>query len=107
MGMSNYVEFKDSLDFQFLTVIQGFQLYKMEHYPYAIRTGVASDLITVEEFKVTNSEVEKSIHDLEIEVGYYYDEVEIQGKPTGIYLFKNAGPEPLVKSGDWVKFFGS
>jgi len=107
MGMSNYDEFKESLDFKFLTVIKGFQLYGMQEYPYAIRTGDASDLLTVEVFKVTNSEIEKSIHALEIEVGYHYDEVEIMGNQVGIYLFKDAGPDPLVKSGDWVKFFGS
>ena len=105
--MSNYDEFKESLDFQFLTVIEGFRLYGMQHYPYAIKTDNPSDRLTVEVFKVTNPEVEKSIHALEIEVGYYYDEVEIMGSQSGIYLFTEAGTDPLVKEGDWVKFFGS
>ena len=107
MGMSNYDEFKEGLDLQFLTVIKGFQLYGMEHYPYAVKTNNPSDLLTVEVFKVTNPEIEKSIHELELEVGYYYDEVEILGNQIGIYLFKEACPDPLVKGGDWVKFFGS
>ena len=107
MGMSNYNDFKDSLDFRFLTMIHGFQLYEMEHYPYAVRTNSPSDHITVEVFKVTSPVIEKSIHELELEVGYYYDEVEILGKHVGIYLFRKVGHEPLVKGGDWVKFFGS
>ena len=87
--------------------ILGFQLYQMEEYPYAVRTDNPTDSITVEVYKVTDAAAEHTIHELETEVGYYYDEVLIQGKPTGIYLYKNAGSEPLVKSGDWVEFFGS
>ncbi|HRI80437.1 MAG TPA: gamma-glutamylcyclotransferase [Cyclobacteriaceae bacterium] len=107
MGMSNYDEFKEGLEFQFLTVIYGFQLYRMENYPYAVKTGNHADGITVEVFKVTNPEIEKSIHALELEVGYHYEEVEIRGNQVGIYLYKSAGPEPLVRHGDWAKFFGS
>ena len=105
--MVNYDEFKNGLRFLYLEVISGFQLYQMKHYPYAVRTGDKNDIITVEVFEVTNPEVERSIHALEIGVGYYYDEVEIRSRKVGIYLFETAGPEPLVKGGDWVKFFGS
>jgi gamma-glutamylcyclotransferase (GGCT)/AIG2-like uncharacterized protein YtfP len=105
--MSNYREFEASLEFLFQEIISGYQLYAMEEYPYAIRTGDPTDLITVEVFKVTNPSVESSIHKLEMGVGYYYDEVLIRGNAVGIYLYKNIGRETLVKTGDWVQFFRS
>ncbi len=105
--MVNYEAFESDLSFLFLEVIPGFQLYKMEDYPYAVRTGNPGDFLTVEVFQVINPETERSIHTLEIEVGYFYDEVVIRGNRVGIYLFESAGPEPLVKGGDWVQFFGS
>ena len=105
--MANYDEFENGLHFLYQEVISGFQLYQMEFYPYAVRTGDKNDFLTVEVFEVTNPEVERSIHALETRVGYYYDEVEIHSRQVGIYLFETAGREPLVKGGDWVKFFGS
>lgn len=105
--MSNYLEFEASLDFLYQEVISGYQLYAMEEYPYAVKTDNPSDLITVEVFKVTNPFIERSIHELEMGVGYHYDEVVIRDKAVGIYLYKNIGSETLVKSGDWVQFFRS
>ena len=105
--MSNFHEFERGLQFLYQDVIRGFQLYEMEHYPYAVRTTDPEDTLTVEVFKVIDSEVEELIHNLEMGVGYYLDEVEIHGQQVGIYLFENAGREPLVKGGDWVQFFGS
>jgi hypothetical protein len=40
-------------------------------------------------------------------VGYCYDEIVLRNEAVGIYLFARAGTEPLVKGGDWIKFFGS
>ena len=106
-GMRNYQNFESSLGFLFQEIISGFQLYALEKYPYAVKTDSASDLMVVEVFKVINPEVEKSIHALELSVGYYYDEIKIREGNVGIYLFKKTGTEPLVKSGDWVQFFRS
>ena len=105
--MSNYLEFESGLRFLYQEVLAGFQLYQIDHYPYAIRTDDPTHLITVEVFKVIDPDVEMSIHTLEIGVGYYFDEVKIRGQIVGIYLFEKAGPERLVKGGDWVQFFGS
>jgi gamma-glutamylcyclotransferase (GGCT)/AIG2-like uncharacterized protein YtfP len=105
-GMINYRQFKKSLKFMSREVIPGFQMYGMEFYPYAVKTGNPAHLLTVEVFKITNPEVEKSIHELEIDVGYYYDEIKIKEQSIGIYLFEKPGSEHLVKSGDWVEFFG-
>ena len=105
--MSNYLEFEASLEFLYQEIIAGYQLYAMEEYPYAVKTNDRSDLITVEIFKVTDPAAERSIHELEIGVGYYYDEVIIRNRPVGIYLYKDIGNETLVKGGDWVQFFRS
>ena len=105
--MSNYKHFERSLEFLYQEIISGYQLYAQEKYPYAVKTGNDSDLITVEVFKITNPVMEKRIHELELHVGYFYDEVKIRDQKVGIYLFKKAGTETLVKSGDWVLFFGS
>ncbi len=105
-GMSNYLKFAPGMRFLYEEVIPGYQLYAMRHYPYAFKTGSANDFITVEVFKINDPDAERAIHDLEISVGYYYDEVDIHGESTGIYLFRQRGTEPLVKGGDWVKFFG-
>ena len=106
-GMSNYQRYKNALEFLFQDTLGGYQLYALENYPYAVRTGNPADLITVEIFKVTNTDMERSIHELEIGVGYYYDEIPIRGALTGIYLFEKKGHETFVKNGDWVQFFGS
>ena len=106
-GMVNHKRYGAGLRFLFQEEIQGYQLFEMKHYPYAVKTGSKADFITVEVFKVTDQSTERAIHELELGVGYYYDEVIIQGKEIGIYLFRERGPEPLVKGGDWVRFFGS
>ncbi len=106
-GMSNYRQYENGLEFLSVEVLPGFKLYAMDEYPYAIRTGDALDAITVEIFRAKDPMVELAIHDLEMSVGYYYDEIVLHGKRVGIYLYEKAGSETLVKSGDWVKFFGS
>ncbi len=106
-GMINYVEFESSLEFLFQQIITGYRMYAMERFPYAVKTGDKSDLMTVEVFKITNPDAERSIHRLEMDEGYYYYEVVIRNSRTGIYLFEKAGSDPLVKSGDWVNFFGA
>jgi gamma-glutamylcyclotransferase (GGCT)/AIG2-like uncharacterized protein YtfP len=106
-GMINYRDFESSLEFLFQEIISGYQLYAMAEYPYAVKTQNPSDLVVVEVFKINNHRVEKRIHELELRVGYFYDEVDVRGHNVGIYLFKKAGTETLVKSGDWVEFFGT
>ena len=90
-GMSNYEQYKAGLEFLFEEQIRGYHLYQMEHYPYAVKTEHSDDVMLVEVFKITDPQIEKAIHDLEISVGYHYDEVEIRGKSIGIYIFEKAG----------------
>lgn len=101
-----YEVYKDGLEYKFSAQLEGFKLYALKEYPFAVKTNQADDSIVVEVFKITNPEIEKSIHELELGVGYYYDEIKVKDRAAGIYLFKQAGNYPEVKGGDWVKFFG-
>ena len=106
-GMMYYEVYKDGLEYQFSAQVEGFKLYALKDYPFAIKTSQSKDIIVVEVFKVINSDTEKKIHELELGVGYYYDEIKIKSVATGIYLFRTPENYPEVKGGDWVKFFGS
>jgi gamma-glutamylcyclotransferase (GGCT)/AIG2-like uncharacterized protein YtfP len=106
-GMMYYEVFKDGLEYQFSAQVEGFKLYALKSYPFAIKTNLSMDSIEVEVFKVINSDIEKKIHELELGVGYYYDEIKIKSIIAGIYLFYKPENYPEVKGGDWVKFFGS
>lgn len=106
-GMGNHERYKDGLEYLFTDTLAGFQLYALPGYPYAVKTASPGDFITVEVHRVINPATEHAIHDLEIGVGYVYDEVLVRGHTVGIYIFEKPGTEPLVEGGDWVKFFGS
>ncbi len=106
-GMMYYEVYKDGLEYQFSAKVEGFKLYALKDYPFAIKTSQPKDIIVVEVFKIANSDIEKKIHELELGVGYYYDEVKIKSVTVGIYLFRTPENYPEVKGGDWVKFFGS
>ncbi|MBK5278866.1 MAG: gamma-glutamylcyclotransferase [Bacteroidia bacterium] len=106
-GMMYYDVYKNGLEYQFSSKLSGFKLYALKDYPIAIKTNHIEDSITVEIFKIIDSQTEKDIHELELSVGYYYDEVTIKSITAGIYLFNHPENYPQVKSGDWVQFFGS
>jgi gamma-glutamylcyclotransferase (GGCT)/AIG2-like uncharacterized protein YtfP len=104
--MMYYEVYKDGLEYQFSSQLEGFKLYALKEYPFAVKTNQPTDSIVVEVFRITDPKTEKSIHELELGVGYYYDEVRINSVKAGIYLFRESENYPEVKSGDWVKFFG-
>lgn len=105
--MSNFHRYAHGLRYLFTDRVPGFRLHALRTYPYAVKSPVPGDTIVVEVFEITDPQVERAIHALELGAGYVYKEVLVRDKPTGIYLFENHGPEPLVNDGDWVKFFGS
>jgi gamma-glutamylcyclotransferase (GGCT)/AIG2-like uncharacterized protein YtfP len=105
--MSNHRRYKNGLEYLFTDSLTGFKLYALPGYPYAVKTGDPNDVITVEVHRAIDHAAEQAIHNLEIGVGYVYDEVLVREQVVGIYLFEKAGTEPLVEGGDWVKFFGS
>lgn len=103
-GMSNYELYKDAMIYLYSIHLKGFKLYSMGEYPCCTKSA-AENIIVVEVFKITNPVIEKEIHDMEIEEGYFYDEVTIQNDRVGIYLYNGIENFIEVKGGDWVSFF--
>jgi gamma-glutamylcyclotransferase (GGCT)/AIG2-like uncharacterized protein YtfP len=106
-GLDNHVRFQDHLQYQFSCWIKGYQLYSMGDFPFAIKTENKGDKILVEVFKITDTETQKEIDQLELDYGYYIEIAQIQKMPVKIYLMKNNANYPLVAGGDWVTFFRS
>lgn len=106
-GMANYKIYESSLEYIKTVRLSGFRLYSLPNYPFAVRSMDDKDVIVAELFKVTDKQAEQRIHALELSVGYYYDEVLVEGRSAGIYLYKSAGNHPPVEHGDWVHFFGA
>ena len=83
--------------------LQGYKLYSLIEYPYAVKTECADDKIIAELFYVPDQNIQHQIHHLELEAGYFYDEIKVEEKSFGIYLFQ----EPLhgnqvIAEGDWA-----
>lgn len=106
-GMSNHRRYQAGLEYLFTETLAGYRLYALPAYPYAIKTGNPADVIIIEVHRALDEATERAVHDLEIGAGYFYDEVSVRDQTVGIYLFEEAGTEPFVEGGDWVKFFGS
>jgi len=105
-GMMYHEVYKAGMEYKFSAQLDGFKLYALKEYPFAVKTNKKEDSIVIEVFKITNPQTEKSIHELELDVGYYYDEIKVKSITAGIYLFSDPGNYQEVKGGDWVKFFG-
>jgi len=104
-GMENYLHYQDGLEYLYSLRLQGFRVYSLGPYPAAVKTGNQSHSMVVEVFRISKREVAQSIHELEINAGYYFDTLTIAGEQVGIYLFKSCENYREVSSGDWVRFF--
>lgn len=104
-GMENYEPLKENLRYKFSTWLTGYQLYSLGPYPFAYRTGSPTNKILVEVFEVTNLETRNTIHQIEMEAGYFMDTIIIDEQLVNIYLYENKADYPFVFGGDWVKFF--
>src|SRR6187549_2926460 len=103
LGMENYNRFKDGLEFLRKEELRGFKLFSLTDYPYAIATENPADCMVVELFKITNSKTEELIHEVEMNAGYIFANIEIAKQKFGIYLFTEAKANDVcVESGDWV-----
>ena len=103
LGMENYNRFKDGLEFLRKEELRGFKLFSLTDYPYAIATENRGDCMVVELFKITNSKTEELIHQVEMDAGYIFANIEIAKQKFGIYLFTEARENDVcVESGDWV-----
>ena len=105
MGMENYMLYEKQLKFIGKVHLSGFKMFSLKQYPYVIRSNDANDRIVAELYKVIDMKTEQSIHELEMEEGYIFSEVEIADNKFGIYLFEShVGDSAEVASGDWRSY---
>lgn len=105
-GMNNFRVYQHDLKYLKTRRISGYELFALEEYPYAVSTQKKSSSIVVEIYSIENVSVARAIHEMEIEAGYVFERIEVDGDHVGIYLFEKPGNNPKVENGDWVEFFG-
>lgn len=104
MGMENHSLYAKGMRFQKTVPLSGFRLYSLGDYPYAVRTSDGG-IIIADLFKITDATVADAIHRMEIEAGYYYDEIAVEKSQYGIYLFPSPDQnDEEITTGDWVKY---
>lgn len=105
-GMENYRRYQDNLRYLGTQRIQGFSLFALKDYPYAIRVSDPESEIVIEVFQIPDAGIREEIHQLELEAGYTLEIIQLLGINTGIYLYEKCVNNLRVEGGDWVKFFG-
>lgn len=107
VGMENHYLLNGRAEFLRRLKLPGFKLFSLVDYPYAVKSKSLSDMIVAELFYVPDKEIQQYIHAMELDAGYYYYEIPIDGKKYGIYLFSEEGEgDEQVISGDWAQFVG-
>ncbi len=104
-GMENYVLHKNHLKYLFSARIRGYSLYSRGEFPVAVRSSNTNDSIVVELFSIADRSTREMIHKLEMDEGYYFETITIDGIEAGIYLYETPENYQPVRSGDWVTFF--
>jgi gamma-glutamylcyclotransferase (GGCT)/AIG2-like uncharacterized protein YtfP len=100
-GMELYEAYRPGMTHLGQTILEGYRLYSLGEYPYAVPSSAGR--IVVDLYKL-EPEWAREIHEMEIEAGYYYDEIIIDGLAFGIYLFDRPGAQDLeIRSGDWAR----
>ena len=105
-GMENHILYGKGMRYVETVQLNGYKLYSLgDEYPYAVISDTMNDRIVAELFHITDRDVATAIHDMEIDAGYDYHEIDVHGKIVGIYLFATARPgDTVIVSGDWVEF---
>lgn len=105
MGMENYLHYERHLKFLAKVHLSGFKMFSLKQYPYVIRSIDPNDKIVAELYKVIDIKTEQSIHELEMEEGYIFSEVEIADNKFGIYVFEShVSDSAEVLNGDWRSY---
>lgn len=105
--MPLYERYKNEMHYQFTQWLSGYELYSLKAYPYAVKSSNPDARIKVEIFRIDHIETITQIHQIEIDAGYDYEDVLLDGKAMRIYLFPKVANDMKVVSGDWVQFFGT
>lgn len=107
--MYNYERFisvygKESMIYKKTLPVYGLELYDLGYYPAAIRTTDTKKFVIIDLFYV-DREAFSAIQNMEINAGYCYDQLRIEGDTYSIFLY---GDNKLPKyseivSGDYYK----
>ena len=104
-GMENHILHRDHLKYLFSARLRGYSLYSRGEFPVAVKSAQNNDSVVVEIFNIPDRATREMIHKLEMDEGYYFETVVIDGLDVGIYLFESPENYPRVRGGDWVTFF--
>lgn len=104
-GMDLHRKFESNLQYKFNVWLPGYELFSLGPYPCAVHTRDVTNKILVEIMQVTNQAAAREIYDIEINAGYYFQDIQINNEPVGIYLYSQATNYSKVLHGDWVTFF--
>ena len=104
-GMENHYMLGPETQYLGRVKLPGYKLFSLVDYPYAVKSRSLSDMIVAELFFIPDKAVQQYIHSMELDAGYYYYEIILEGKRYGIYLFSEERKEhDQIISGDWVEF---
>ena len=102
MGMENHIPYEKHLKFLGKVHLTGFKMFSLRQYPYVVRSNDSNHRIVAELYKVSDRKTEQSIHEMELEEGYIFSEVEVADDKFGIYIFDTRVAESAeVIDGDW------
>lgn len=104
LGMENHAFYAEGMQYIDTIILNGYKLASLGDYPYAVDTGDPSNKIKVELFRLDDRQA-KAIYEMELEAGYYYEEIQLNQKKYGIFLFPQVNPnDEVISSGDWAKY---
>lgn len=102
--MENHAFYSDGMSYIDTVTLPGYRLISLGEYPYAVPTGDPLNKIKVELFRL-NEQQAKAIYDMELDAGYYYEDIQIGQKKYGIFLFSQVNPnDEEISSGDWEEY---
>lgn len=105
-GMRLHKQFKNDLQYQYNLWLQGYDLYSLGSYPYALKSSDPMHRILVEVMMISDKETEKTIFKIESDAGYYGHKIMIGDDEVTIFLFEESANNLRIDSGDWGIFFG-
>lgn len=105
-GMRLYKQFAGELNYHYSAWLNGYELYSLGNYPYAVKAAEQKSKILVEVFTISDVDVEREIQEIEKGAGYVLEQFEFGKGTLNIFLCEEPVANNLrVVSGDWVSFF--
>jgi gamma-glutamylcyclotransferase (GGCT)/AIG2-like uncharacterized protein YtfP len=104
-GMRLHHQFKNDLKYRYHVWLSGYDLFSLGNYPYAVKSHDPAHRMLVEVVAISNVETENTIHKIEIEAGYYAEQISIGDDRVTLFLYEAAANNLRIDSGDWCIFF--